>query len=162
MKELDELTQQILNCSRCPLREDATAPVPGLYIPNSKYFLLGQCPGKSEDKYGAPFIGQSGKRLNKLLEVAGIDINQCSLDNVVKCHPPRATGQKKDRDPRKAEIKACLYWLHRAIALVKPEYIITLGAIPLKLFCPYGIRAVHGTSFVIDLPDLGEENVLRD
>jgi len=153
--KLDELTQQILNCSRCPLRQEATAPVPGLYVPNSKYFLLGQCPGKQEDKYGTPFIGQSGKRLNKLLEVAGIDINECSLDNVVRCHPPN------NRDPRKAEIKACLYWLYRAIALVKPEYIITLGAIPLKLFSPYGIRSMHGTSFEVDLPEDEEVSDIR-
>lgn len=150
MKELKELTQQIISCSRCPLREDATQPVPGLYIPNSKYFLLGEAPGKDEDKYGIPFIGQAGRRLDKLLDVAGIDRNQCSLDNVVRCRPP------KNRDPRKKETKACLYWLYRAIQLVKPECIITLGRIPLQLFSSYGIRAMHGTSFEIDLPEVEE------
>ena len=156
LANLKELTEAIIQCSRCSLREEATAPVPGLYVPNSKYFLLGQCPGKQEDKYGVPFIGQSGKRLNKLLEVAGIDINQCSLDNVVRCHPPRAAGQSKDRDPRKKEIRACMCWLYQALRLVKPEFIITLGAIPLSLFCPYGIKAVHGTSFEVELPEKEE------
>lgn len=148
-KELKALTQLILDCSRCPLREDAD-PVPGLYVPNSKYFLLGEAPGKEENKYRVPFIGQSGRRLNKLLDVAGIDINECSLDNVVRCRPPN------NRDPRKKEIRACLHWLYKAIELVKPECIITLGRIPLSLFCPYGIRAMHGTTFSVDIPEAEE------
>ena len=153
LAKLKELTKAVIQCTRCPLREDATAPVPGLYILNSKYFLLGEAPGREEDKYGIPFVGQSGRRLDKLLDIAGIDRNQCSLDNVVRCHPPA------NRDPRKGEVRACIYWLYQALRLVKPEFIITLGRIPLSLFSPYGIKAMHGTSFEIDLPE--EEKVWR-
>ncbi len=145
MNSLDELTQQIRACQRCPLRQGATAPVAGMYNPNSKYFLIGEAPGRDEDKYGTPFIGKAGKRLDQLLAVAGIDINDCSVDNTVKCRPP------KNRDPKKAEMRACLPWLWVAIKLVKPEKLIVLGSVPLSLFCSYGIRQMHGTMLTVDI-----------
>jgi len=148
--KLVELEKRIKACQRCPLRQEATAPVPGLLNLGSKYFLIGEAPGKEEDKYGVPFIGHAGRKLNELLELAGIDMNECSLDNIVKCRPP------KNRDPRKAEIRACTPWLFEAIRLVQPENLITLGRFPLSLFSPYGIRALHGTSFVVEIPEVGE------
>ena len=99
-----------------------------------------------------PFVGTAGRRLNQLLEVAGIDINDCSLDNVVKCRPPH------NRDPRKAEIRSCVDWLFQGIRLIKPQTIITLGRIPLSLWSPLGIRALHGTSFEIEIPEEEDES----
>lgn len=151
LSKLRELEQKIKSCQRCPLYLEVNAPVPGLLNLNSKYFLIGEAPGKTEDKYGTPFIGQSGRRLNELLELAGIDMNDCSLDNVVKCRPP------KNRDPRKAELRACVGWLFEAIRLVKPMTLITLGRIPLSLFAPYGIKQLHGTSFMVEISDEGEQ-----
>lgn len=145
-EKLDELRNQILQCSQCPLREEASAPVPGLWIPNSEFFFIGEAPGAREDIAGVPFIGQAGRKLNQLLEMAGIDINQCSLDNVVKCRPP------KNRDPRKKEIRTCVHWLWEAIRLVKPKRLVTLGRIPLSLFCPYGIKQMHGTCMTVEVP----------
>ena len=83
--ELDELAKTIKACTRCPLRENSTAPVPGFGNPNAKYVLIGEAPGANEDRLGIPFIGLAGKRLNQLLELAKIDINECYLTNVCRC-----------------------------------------------------------------------------
>ena len=147
----EELSEAVKACNKCPLRESATAPVPDLLIPNSKYLLIGEAPGREEDKLGTPFIGLAGKRLNKLIELAGIDINDCSFANVVKCRPP------SNRDPKKAEIRSCLPWLKEAIKIVKPCYLITLGRVPLNLFSPYGIRMMHGTMFEAEIEIEGEK-----
>lgn len=151
---LNELTDQILACTQCPLRQTATAPVPGVGEIGAKYLLIGEAPGGEEDKAGCPFVGLSGKRLDKLLALAGIDKNDCYFTNVVKCRPPR------NKDPKKGELKLCSKWLLKEIELVKPQYIITLGRIPLSLFCPYGIKVMHGTMFEYEFKEIeGEEDV---
>lgn len=147
MNNLDQLAQDILSCQRCELRQNATHPVPGFGSIGAKYFLLGEAPGANEDEQGIPFVGQAGRRLDKLLNLAGININDCYLSNVCRCRPPR------NRDPRKKEIKACVEFLWREIRLVKPQYLITLGSTPLGLFCPYGIRQTHGTQMEVEIPD---------
>lgn len=144
--QLEELAEQIKQCTRCELRQSATAPVPGFGDIGAKYMLIGEAPGKSEDKEGVPFIGLAGRRLNELLELASIDINDCYLTNVCKCRPPQ------NKTPRKAFINACKPWLMEEIKLVCPETIITLGATPLSLFSSSGVSQMHGTQFTVDLP----------
>lgn len=143
--DLEKLAEQISQCSRCALREGATAPVPGLGLANAKYFLLGEAPGKSEDQTSTPFVGSAGRRLDKLLALAKINPNDCFITNVVKCRPP------KNRTPRKAERLACYVWLKKELQLVKPKTIITLGATPLGLFTDVGISQLHGTQMEIEI-----------
>lgn len=144
---LEAITQDILQCVRCELRMNATKPVPGHGSLGAKYLLIGEAPGSNEDASGLPFVGAAGRKLDKLLELAGIDINDCYLSNVVRCQPP------KNRDPKKKEIKLCVEFLWRELRLVKPLYVITLGSVPLSLFCPSGVRAMHGTMFEWELED---------
>jgi len=144
---LENLAEQIKSCTRCQLRENCACPVPGNGVAGAKYMLIGEAPGRNEDEAGVPFVGLAGKRLNKLLALAQIDLNDCYLTNVIRCRPV------KNRDPRKAEIKSCLHWLQAEIKLVKPQTIITLGRVPLSLFSPYGIKAIHGCQFMWELED---------
>jgi len=126
----------------------ATRPVPGFGSDGATYFLLGEAPGSEEDAQGIPFVGQSGRRLDKLLALAGIDINACYLSNCVRCRPP------SNRTPKKKEIKACVGFLWRELRLVKPSTIITLGATPLGLFTQSGgVSQLHGTSFEWEMTD---------
>jgi len=147
MDSLDQITKDILSCQRCELRQTATRPVVGNGNVGAKYFLIGEAPGREEDESGVPFVGSAGRRLDKLLELANIDINDCYLSNVCRCRPP------SNRTPRKKEIQACVDFLWREIKLVQPAVIITLGSTPLSLFCPYGVTQVHGTIMDIDLDE---------
>ena len=144
---LDQVAKEIKACQRCELRQNTTRPVPGFGSVGAKYFLIGEAPGASEDKTGVPFVGAAGRRLDKLLALASIDINDCYLSNVCRCQPP------SNRDPRKKEIRTCVGFLWREIMLVKPQYLVTLGSVPLSLFCPYGIRQMHGCMFEFDLDE---------
>jgi DNA polymerase-1 len=107
----------------------------------AKYFIIGEAPGANEDKEGIPFVGQAGKRLDKLLKLANIDINSCYLTNVCKCRPP------DNRVPRKQERIACYPWLKQELEIIKPEVIITLGSTPLSLFSDQGVKQMHGSMF---------------
>ncbi len=141
---LDQLAEEIKMCQRCELRESATLPVPGWGNEGSKYFLLGEAPGHDEDSQNLPFVGSSGRRLDKLLALANIDRNDCYFSNVCRCRPP------DNRTPRKKEIKACQEFLWREIKLVNPQTIIVLGATPLSLVSTSGISQNHGTQFMFE------------
>lgn len=147
MNKLDEIGEQVLDCRKCELRLSATAPVPGLGTKNAKYMIIGEAPGKDEDLRGVPFVGSAGRKLNQLMELAGIDENLCYITNVVKCRPP------KNATPKKKMLKVCLPFLKQEIEEVKPEYIITLGATPLSLFTDTGIKNMHGCMFEWENPD---------
>ena len=147
MDTLEQLESDILKCQRCELRFNATCPVPGLGDIGAKYLLLGEAPGREEDERGVPFIGSAGRKLNQLLDLAMIDLNDCYFTNVCRCRP------LANRDPKKKEIKACIEFLWREIRLVKPQYVIALGSTPLGLFCPDGVRTMHGTLFEWELEE---------
>ncbi len=91
--------------------------------PDAKLMIIGEAPGAKEEELGKPFVGRSGKLLDKLLQNVGIDINQdVYFCNVVKCRPP------KNRRPTKTEIQENLPWLHQQIKLVNPKLIVLVGS----------------------------------
>ena len=138
---LEQLTDLVTRCNSCVLRAGATQTVPGVGLPHAKYLIIGEAPGREEDEMGVPFIGASGRDLNKYLVLANIDINDCYITNIVKCRPP------KNRTPKKQEWKLCSQYLWEEIRLVDPEVIITVGSTPLALFSDEGITQLHGTMF---------------
>lgn len=147
LNSLEDIAQRIAACSKCALREGATQPVPGIGDIGAKYFLLGEGPGQEEDKRGIPFIGAAGKKLNELMALGGISPNDCYFSNTVRCRPP------KNRDPKKKELKCCAEYLFAEIRLVKPQYLIALGRVPLSLFTDEGVSKLHGTMFEYELED---------
>ena len=95
--------------------------------PFAKLMIIGEAPGAKEEEIGEPFVGRSGKLLDKLLQNAGIDINQdVYFCIVVKCRPP------KNRRPTKIEIQENLPWLYQQIKLVNPSVIVLVGATALE------------------------------
>ncbi|AAZ57600.1 phage SPO1 DNA polymerase-related protein [Prochlorococcus marinus str. NATL2A] len=95
--------------------------------PFAKLMIIGEAPGAKEEEIGEPFVGRSGKLLDKLLQNAGIDINQdVYFCNVIKCRPP------KNRRPTKIEIQENLPWLYQQIKLVNPSVIVLVGATALE------------------------------
>ncbi len=142
---LKDIEEQIRACNKCPLREGATQPVPGLGDIGAKFFIIGEAPGREEDKAGMPFVGSAGRRLNQLIEKAGIDINDCYITNVCKCRPPQ------NRTPKKAEVRACVPLLIDEIRAVQSSQIICLGTTPITLFSDNPVSQMHGTVFDFDL-----------
>ncbi len=95
--------------------------------PQAPLMIIGEAPGAKEEELGIPFVGRSGKLLDKLLQNAGIDINlDVYFCNVVKCRPP------KNRRPTKIEIQENLPWLYQQIKLVNPALIVLVGATALE------------------------------
>ncbi len=83
--------------------------------------LIAQAPGKNEDRENRMFIGPSGKILDELLLIAGVNRNNFYITNLIKCMLP------KYRKPKQDEIDTCSIYLDEEIKFVKPEIISTLG-----------------------------------
>ncbi len=137
---LEQLAAEIRACQKCPLGRSRTHAVPGEGPADAEIMFIGEAPGYYEDRQGRPFVGASGKLLEKLLAGIGMTREDVFITNVVKCRPPA------NRDPLPAEIDACVPWLHRQIELIDPLLIITLGRFSMAQFFPPTARItrVHG------------------
>jgi uracil-DNA glycosylase len=118
----DEIKQQVSACAACKLRAGCTQTVFGVGDEQAEWLFVGEGPGADEDAQGEPFVGQAGKLLDNML--AAINLKRGSnvyIANIVKCRPPG------NRTPEADEIAACLPYLQRQIALIKPKLIVALG-----------------------------------
>ncbi len=142
--ELADLAREAAGCTRCALAAGRTQVVFGTGDPEADLLLVGEAPGRDEDLCGEPFVGRSGKLLDRLLaEELGVDRRRCYIANVVKCRPPG------NRDPRPAEVAACRPYLAAQIDLIRPAVVVTLGnfASRLLLQTDQGITRLRGTSY---------------
>jgi len=144
--ELQRLAEEVQGCTRCDLYRDASHGVPGEGPPDSNILLVGEAPGRNEDRQGRPFVGAAGQFLEQLLALAGLRRSDVYITNVVKHWPNQDNGRyRENRAPEPAEILACRPFLDRQIRLIDPRVIVTLGRFSLATFFP-GVRIsdVHG------------------
>ena len=141
---LDELRKECLDCKNCKLCETRTNVVFGIGNPNAKILFIGEGPGENEDLQGQPFVGRGGMLLDKMLSVVDLSRDKnIYIANMVKCRPP------KNRDPLPEEINACIGYLRRQTALLKPKIIVCLGRIAAKAIIreDFKITTEHGQWF---------------
>jgi DNA polymerase len=138
---LEQLRVTASTCTRCALAEGRTQVVFGVGNPSAELLFVGEGPGREEDLAGEPFVGRSGKLLDRLMwEEIGLTRADCYIANVVKCRPPQ------NRDPAPSEIEACRPYLSEQIQLIDPSVIVTLGNFSTKLLLESGrgIRELRG------------------
>lgn len=129
-KNLDQLADAAAGCQGCPLFEDADQVVFGTGPEDADIMLVGEQPGRREDRTGQPFVGPSGEALNQALQETGIARDEVYLTNAVKHFKSRKVdGHRTGVKPAKGEISACRPWLESEIEVVEPEIIVALGAV---------------------------------
>lgn len=103
-------------CGLCESRTNLVLPSGDL---DSKVVFVGEAPGETEDLSGRPFVGRSGKLLDKIMQEEGLDRSKVTITNTVKCRPPG------NRDPTSEEMAACRPFLDDE--LYGREAVIGLG-----------------------------------
>lgn len=93
--------ERIAACTACPLADTRTLTVPWDGPTAAKIALVGEAPGKDEDRSGAPFVGRAGKLLDHCLSKAGLERSEVMVFNTLACRPP------DNRDPSPTELQAC-------------------------------------------------------
>lgn len=105
-----------------PLAETGNRMVISRGNPEADLMVIGEGPGAEEDQQGKPYVGRSGKLLNKILEAAGFDSqNGVYVTNTVFRRPP------DNRDPSLDELAYYKSYLMELIRLVDPKLIVTTG-----------------------------------
>ncbi len=122
-RDLNDLYEQSKNCTRCRLAATRTNFVFGEGNPEAQIVVIGEAPGAEEDAQGRPFVGRSGKLLDKILEAIGFSRDDVFICNIIKCRPP------ENRNPLSDEIECCMPWLKTQLQLIKPKILLLLGRV---------------------------------
>ena len=139
----EALRGECLACQGCALAQTRTNVVFGDGATDAEIMFIGEGPGKNEDEQGVPFVGRAGELLDDMLEIIGLDRTKVYIANVVKCRPPQ------NRDPLNVEQDACIGFLRRQTALIRPKIIVCLGRIAAKAIIKedFKITSEHGQWF---------------
>ena len=120
-ESLEAIRTDLGECRRCHLSQSRKHIVFGAGDPHARLVFVGEGPGYDEDQKGEPFIGAAGRLLTKIIEAIKYTRDQVYICNIIKCRPPG------NRNPLPDEIEACLPFLKRQLAAIKPDVICALG-----------------------------------
>jgi uracil-DNA glycosylase len=118
---LEALRALLENFDGCALKHTATRLVFADGNPRSRIMFVGEAPGRDEDIEGLPFVGRSGKLLDRMIAAIGLDRSKAYIANVIPWRPPG------NRTPTPQETQICLPFIQRQIELVNPDVLVTLG-----------------------------------
>jgi len=118
---LDELREAMAGFDGCNLKFTAKNMVFADGNPDAALMLIGEAPGRDEDLEGLPFVGRSGKLLDRILAAIGLDRTSAYIANVIPWRPPG------NRTPTPHETEICRPFIERQIELAAPKVIVTLG-----------------------------------
>lgn len=137
---LEDILRDVVGCQLCKLWETRANTVFGEGNPQAELMFVGEAPGADEDATGRPFVGRAGQLLNKMVEAIGLKREDVYIANVLKSRPPG------NRNPEADEVKACLPFLLRQIATIRPKLIVALGnpAMQTLLETKVGITKMRG------------------
>ena len=118
---LEVLRQLLESFDGCALKHTATRLVFADGNPQARVMFVGEAPGRDEDIEGLPFVGRSGKLLDRMIAAIGLDRSKAYIANVIPWRPPG------NRTPTPQETQICLPFIRRQIELVNPDVLVTLG-----------------------------------
>jgi DNA polymerase len=125
--QLNDLVSDWTGCTDCKLHKSRDYQVwwrihGAQESRSNSMMIIGESPGEQESLQGVPFVGRSGKLLDKLLERS--EVPHATITNTVCCHPPN------NRDPTRGELKACWPRLQRMIKILQPKVLVSVGRVP--------------------------------
>lgn len=131
----------------CALKKGARNLVFADGMPGARVMIVGEAPGREEDRQGLPFVGPSGQLLDRMFDAIGLSRRAKTaqdalyITNTLPWRPPQ------NRDPSADETAMMKPFLLRHIALARPQLIVTMGnpATKTLLDTTTGITRMRGT-----------------
>jgi DNA polymerase len=129
---LDALHAALAAFEGCALKQGARRCVFSDGNPAARVMVIGEAPGREEDMAGKPFVGRSGRLLDRMLAAIGLDrasddpATAVYIGNVVPWRPV------ENRTPSADEIAMLLPFVRRQIALAAPDFVVLAGGTPAK------------------------------
>lgn len=129
----------------------------------TKLMIVGEAWGKDEEAVGQPFVGASGRLLNQMLAIAGIDREECYVTNVLNLRPRPSNDIKNCCGPKtdgcvgmpavspgkylRAEFAGELERLYSEVKTASPNLILAFGATAAWAFLrTSGISKIRGST----------------
>ncbi|XDZ68654.1 uracil-DNA glycosylase family protein [Alphaproteobacteria bacterium LSUCC0226] len=146
---LADLQAGLAGLDACPLKHTASNLCFADGNPGARLMIIGEAPGRDEDRMGVPFVGADGQLLDKMLMTIGLDRASAYLTNLLPWRPPG------NRSPTEEETAMLLPWLFRHVQLAKPDIVLLLGGAAAKLVLGSndGIMKLRGHWHEIDFGD---------
>lgn len=119
---LEELAAILSRFEGCPLKKTASRLVFADGNPQSAVMFVGEAPGAEEDREGLPFVGRSGRLLDRMMAAIDLDRQSAYIANIIPWRPPG------NRTPTPLESQTCLPFILRQIELADPDILVCLGA----------------------------------
>lgn len=114
----------------CEIRKGARNFVFADGNPDARVMILGEAPGRDEDREGRPFVGRAGQLLDRMFSAIGLARTAHHADealyitNVMPWRPPQ------NRDPEPDEIAMMLPFVTRHVEFVNPDILVLMGNTP--------------------------------
>ena len=133
----------------CALKHTASNMIFADGNPAARLMVVGEVPGRDEDRVGLPLVGGAGQLFDRMLASIGLSRADAYVTTLIPWRPPG------NRTPTSEEMDLLLPWLHRHIQLAKPEFLMLLGGTPAKAMLPQqgGILKLRGRWHDLDLGD---------
>lgn len=180
-RSLPQLRKEWSNCAKCELGVWRAANN-GAFVfgegATGGLMLIGEGPGRTEEEYGQPFVGESGQILRKVLGRLGINETTCYITNIVSCRSCEAVVDEntrlpmlrkgkpvyKDSPPLPPHIEACKDRLYEEIYLVDPVVIVALGGTAAKTLTGGHLSIIgeRGKERYIEIPGATHRAILTD
>jgi DNA polymerase len=146
---LADLQSAMAKLDDCSLKHTASNLCFADGNPGARLMIIGEAPGRDEDRMGVPFVGADGQLLDKMIASIGLDRASVYLTNLLPWRPPG------NRSPTDEETAMLLPWLFRHVQLAKPEFVLLLGGAAAKLVLGShdGIMKLRGRWRDVDFGD---------
>jgi len=146
LDSLPALQKALADFEGCSLKHTASNLVFADGNPQAKIMLIGEAPGRDEDRMGLPFVGPAGQLLDRMLAAIGLDRSQVYITNILPWRPPG------NRTPTAEETALLWPFLRRHIQLKAPQIILALGGSSAKLLLDSqtGILKLRGQMREVD------------
>lgn len=148
---VDDLRAAVEAFEGCGLKKFASRTVFADGNPEARVMFIGEAPGADEDRQGLPFVGASGKLLDRMLASIGLErATNAYITNIVFWRPPG------NRSPTDQEIASCLPFVQRHVELVDPAVLVFVGGLAAKtlLAKPTGITKLRGRWYEYETPGM--------
>jgi DNA polymerase len=148
-----EALKAALEAFEHPLRAAARNTVFARGNPDAPVMIVGEAPGREEDREGLPFVGRSGQLMDRMFAEVGLtDAEGLYITNIVNWRP------RNNRAPSEEEIALCRPFIERHVALKKPKVLVLAGAVAAQtlLGTTQGITRLRGKwlTYVVDGADI--------
>jgi len=137
--------QAWVGCQRCGLGRFRSKMVFWRGSPEAKVAIVGEGPGREEDRLGKPFVGPAGRMLDDVLTRAGFDPGEVFIMNVVACRPP------SNRTPQVGEVWSCKRRVAQMLWIVRPRVVVLAGTAAAGLAGISAVTPFRGTLTTVEL-----------